>query len=246
MPKINVYLPDELAAAVRAAGFPVSPVCQQALADAVRKVAVVRGAIEALRDPDFDPARFAGAGDRLAGRMTPRLQRSLDLAGEAAGAGARVGTGSLLLGIIGEGDNLGLRVLEALDVDLDDLRAELGQAGDEGAEGEAADEAPLVARLTTPARGAIAAALEAVITLGHNYVGCEHLLLGLLAEPDAPAARVLRHHGVEPAAARRVLTATLSGYVHARQTSAPAGGDRVEEIMRRLDSLEERLSSIGA
>ena len=56
MPKINVYLPDDLANAVREAGIPVSPVCQKALAEAVRRVGRARKTVERLRDPDFDPA----------------------------------------------------------------------------------------------------------------------------------------------------------------------------------------------
>ena len=57
MPKINVYLPDDLAAAVRAAGLPVSPICQQALAEALRMMEAARAGIEVIRDPGFDPGK---------------------------------------------------------------------------------------------------------------------------------------------------------------------------------------------
>jgi ATP-dependent Clp protease ATP-binding subunit ClpC len=53
MPKINVYLPDDLATAVREAGIPVSPVCQKALAEAVRPVSRARKTVERLRDPNL-------------------------------------------------------------------------------------------------------------------------------------------------------------------------------------------------
>ena len=276
MAKINVYLPDELAATVRAAGFPVSPVCQKALADAVRTVSRARKAIEAIRDPQYDPAEHPALEDRLSVRMTPRLKTVFRLAGEAAGAGTRVGTGQLLLGVLDEGDNLGLRLLQALDIDVDELRAAVREAAPEetapeetapeetapeetapeetvvgsaekapeeteaGYAGAGAEPSPLV-NLTGPARQAIASALGAGIDFGHNYFGCEHLLLGLLADPDSVAGVTLRGFGADPASARRAIKAVFAGYAHARQTHGS-----VDEVMRRLDAIERRLSSLGA
>jgi ATP-dependent Clp protease ATP-binding subunit ClpA len=259
--KINVYLPDELAATVRAAGFPVSPVCQKALADAVRVVSRARKAIEAIRDPQYDPAEHPALEDRLSARMTPRLKTVFRLAGEAAGTGTRVGTGHLLLGVLDEGDNLGLRLLRALDIDVDELRAAVREtapeeiapeetvAGSEekaheeteaGYAGAGAEPSPLV-NLTGPARQAIASALGAGIDFGHNYFGCEHLVLGLLADPDSVAGVTLRGFGADPASARRAIKAVFAGYAHARQTHGSA-----DEVMRRLDAIERRLSSLGA
>src|SRR5215471_4314947 len=91
MPKINVYLPDELAAAVKAAGVPVSPVCQKALAEAVQAVTLARQAIAAIRDPDLEPARLTQVGGRLGERMTARLVDVLDRAAEASGTAANAG-----------------------------------------------------------------------------------------------------------------------------------------------------------
>ena len=70
MPKINVYLPDDLAAAVRAADVPVSAVCQRALADAVQIVQKVRKSVTALRNPQFDPDSHPQFATRLVSRMT--------------------------------------------------------------------------------------------------------------------------------------------------------------------------------
>src|SRR5438552_354467 len=180
MPKINVYLPDDLAAAVRAAGFPVSPVCQEALAVAVRNVSRARKAIAAIRDPGFDPGRHPALASSLRSRMTPRLEEVLRLARQAGGP---AGTGRLLLGVLEEGHNLGLRLLQALDIDIGELAAVLRQA-------DLTEQVPDVGGpdpgpgpdLTRPAWRAVATALEAVIELGHTYLGCEHVGLALAAE----------------------------------------------------------------
>lgn len=248
MPKINVYLPDDLAAAVRAAGVPVSPVCQHALAAAVREVNGVRQAISAIRDPGFDPGRHPVLGRRVQSRMTPRLAEAVRLAGLYPG---RTGTGQLLLGVLAEGHNLGIRLLEAMDIDPDELAEALRQADlteqDLGADpGEAAAEPGPGPDLTRPAWQAVATALEAAIELGHNYLGCEHLVLGLAAEAGSGAGRVLRELGAEPAAARRALASILAGYAAGREAAPPAGTQALGEIVRRLDALESRVASLGA
>ncbi len=83
--------------------------------------------------------------------------------------------------------------------------------------------------------------MEAAIELGHNYIGCEHLLVGLLADPGSAAGRTLRRFGAEPASARRAITATLAGYAHARQADGA-----LDQILHRLDAIEGRLNSLGA
>src|SRR5512138_2467164 len=111
MPKINVYLPDDLADAVRDAGLPVSAICQRALEQAVRRTSAIR---QALLD-DLRP-------DELAGRLpsfTARLVTAVTLAADRAKtAGARhVTTADLLAGMITEGGNLALQILTALEID---------------------------------------------------------------------------------------------------------------------------------
>ena len=123
MPKFDVYLPDDLAAAVRAAGLPVSPICQQALAQALRMMEAAQAAIEVIRDPDFDPGKHLRISARVAAaRMTSRLHEALRLARAAAGPGEYVETRRLLAGVLDEAKNLGAQLLEALDVDLAALR----------------------------------------------------------------------------------------------------------------------------
>jgi hypothetical protein len=245
MPKINVYLPDDLAAAVRAAGFPVSPVCQEALATTVRKVNRSRRVIGAIREPGFDPGQYPALGSSLQGRMTPRLHEVFRLARPADGGPA--GTGHLLLGVLEEAHNLGTRLLQALDIDPDELAAVLRQADltEPGTlDGLIIDSGP-GPDLTRPAWLAVATTLETAIELGHNYLGCEHLVLGLAAETDSVAGRVLRDLGADPAAARKTLTSILAGYAHGRQTDTPAGAEGLGEIMRRLDALEARVAGLG-
>jgi ATP-dependent Clp protease ATP-binding subunit ClpC len=97
--------------------------------------------------------------------------------------------------------------------------------------------------LTRPAKDALAATLEASVELGHNYLGCEHLLLGLLHDPDTTAGQVLRGQGIEAAEIRRAVTAAVAGHAHAKQsTPAPAG---LDELLSRLDAIERRLSTAG-
>lgn len=254
MPKINVYLPDDLATAVREAGIPVSPVCQKSLAEAVRLVSRARKTVERLRDPNFDPATVPQISSHIGSLTTLRLSEAMRLAREECGPTGRVETKHLLIGLLDEGHNLGIRLLQALDVDADELRdtalqidadeagpVEADQPGGSGTSGDAS----LWTGLSVPARMSIASTLEASIDLGHNYLGCEHLLLGLLHTPDSEAARALQSFGVDEASARRAVTSAISGFTHAWETSATADTSKLDEIVHRLDAVERRLGSAG-
>ena len=252
MPKINVYLADDLAAAVRQAGFPVSPVCQKALADAVASVTRSRKVIEAIRAHALSPDQMAKIGRAAEERITNRLNSVIGLAARhAAAARSQVTTGQLVLGLLDEGGNFALSLLDALDVDLDDLRSAIESGRPAHAElGEprvAADAGDGSAwpNLSWPAWNAIAAAMEAAIGFGHNYVGCEHLLVGLITDPDGQAGQVLRGQGVDSANVHRALTSAVAGYAHGRQASGSVA-EQLDEIVHRLASIEQRLTSIGA
>jgi ATP-dependent Clp protease ATP-binding subunit ClpA len=86
------------------------------------------------------------------------------------------------------------------------------------------------------------AAREA-LGMGHNYIGCEHLLLGLLATEDGLASKVLRRMGVEMRATKRTVVVALAGFVHARDVLGATNDAPgvLAEIVRRLDALEQRL-----
>jgi ATP-dependent Clp protease ATP-binding subunit ClpA len=228
MPKINVYLPDELADAVKDLSIPVSAVCQQALQQAVRRVSAIRET--ASLDLDLGEAL-----DRLT-QFTARARTAIQLGVDRARAeGAdRIRTEHVLAGIVEEGNNLGLRVLRSLEIEPAEIKRQLAALPVPEHSGEArqVDEATAHALELT--------ATEA-LALGHNYIGCEHLVLGLVAEPDGAAGQLLRSLGAEPRLARRAVAAALSGYVHA-QSKAPQPD--LQQIIERLDRMEERLNRL--
>ena len=234
MPKINVYLPDDLAAAVRDAQIPVSAVCQRALEHAVRDVASLRATDQA------PPADHPGLG--MLGRFTPRARKALALAEDAAREVPHnyVGTEHVLLGLIEEGGNLGVKVLAALDIELADLRAEL-----RASMGPPTDAVAGHIPFTPLSKRTLEVAVTEALGMLHNYIGCEHLLLGLIATDDGLASEVLRRMGVELVTTRRAVITALSGFVHAQQQYAsarPDPSDALAQIMQRLDAIEQRLA----
>ncbi|MDA8292688.1 MAG: Clp protease N-terminal domain-containing protein [Actinomycetota bacterium] len=246
MPKVNVYLPDALASAVKDAGLPVSAVCQAALADAVERVGRTRQAIALLRSGATPAEALARLAEGLQRRMTPRLVTALAVAGSSmdGDAGTRVSTLDLLRGLLDDGENLAVRLLAAQAVDVDALRGYSARSATDEAVAtatEAADEP--FARMTMPARAAVAAALDAVVELGHNYVGCEHLLIGLVVG-DSRAAEALGEQGVRIEALRHALEGAVAGVVHERRSAATRGADAdaVGDLVRRVEALERQLA----
>ncbi|WP_052311797.1 Clp protease N-terminal domain-containing protein [Actinoplanes sp. SE50/110] len=99
-------------------------------------------------------------------------------------------------------------------------------------------------------------------------MGCEHLLLGLVGEPDGAAGRILRAAGAEPRLTRRAVASALAGYVHLRANTAAAAGysqlqagsggapaatadpgrllaDALQPLIARIERLEQRLPAGG-
>jgi len=234
MPKINVYLPEELAAAVRDAQIPVSAICQVALERAVRDVSALRGSDAAQpQEPAYGP--FA--------RFTPRARSAIGDAQSQAREHHHdfVGTEHLLLGLLQDGANLAVKVLVALEIEPEDVRAEL-IASLITASKTVRAKPPL----TLLCKKALELATKESLGLGHNYVGCEHLLLGLLSVEDGVASQVLRRMGLELRTTRLAVVAAIAGYVQAReyeQLRPSASPATLEEILRRLDAIERRLAS---
>ncbi|XP_010921845.1 ATP-dependent Clp protease ATP-binding subunit ClpA homolog CD4A, chloroplastic isoform X2 [Elaeis guineensis] len=104
-----------------------------------------------------------------------------------------VGTEQILLGLIGEGTGIAAKVLKSLGISLKDARAEVEKIIGRGS-GFVAVEIPFTPR----AKRVSELSLEEARQLGHNYVGTEHLLLGLLREGEGVAARVLESFGADP------------------------------------------------
>jgi ATP-dependent Clp protease ATP-binding subunit ClpA len=234
MPKINVYLPENLAIAVRDAGIPVSAVCQRALADAV--AAVDRG----LSAEQFGPG-LTEESAQLRSRFTQRAEKAISLATEAAAAAHRPVTSVQVLdGLVEEGSNLALAVLRGLDIDPRDLRSELRAT--DAATRRTPDATDQDATLDEVCEEAAQAAL----LLGHNYIGCEHLLLGVLAgQQQDLATATLRTLGVELDKCRDAVRVALSGIDYAQTNlslstlSAPVRS-LLEEIRQRLGRLEQQ------
>jgi len=243
MPKINVYLPDDLAEAVRVSGIPISAVCQRALEEAVRRVSAIRS----LNIDGLD-------ADELAHRLphfTARSHRILLLAAEhARGEGVTtVHTGHLLAAILDEGASLAMQVLNAMGVDVDVLRTDLTTTNtepDSGAEG---------LHLSGPVANALEFAVTEATAFRHNYIGTEHILLGMTTEPDGQAGHALRAQGVELKATRRAVVAALAILVQARNQAgaAPGGGQAIEvadavrqaigPLVERIERIERRLDA---
>src|SRR5271156_3509436 len=244
MPKINVYLPDALASAVKDADVPVSAVCQAALSDAVERVGRTRRGIAALRDPATPAAILRRIGEGTRKRMTPRLVAVLGVAALDADGQARpaVSTLDLLRGLLDDGENFAVRLLLAQGIDVDAL-AETTRASetDEPGPPVPASSDTLLGRLTMPGRLACAAALEAVIELGHNYVGCEHLLVGLVAS-EGRARDLLVEHGIQVTALRQAISAAAAGVMLERSRSADRNAGAVADLTRRLEAIERQLA----
>ncbi|GAA1848291.1 hypothetical protein GCM10009836_29970 [Pseudonocardia ailaonensis] len=217
MPKINVYLPDELAAAVKEAGIPVSSVCQQALADAVRAAG---GAPPAAGGADM-------SGTPGWNRFTARARTAV----KGALAAEPPTTTALLAAIVDEGENLALTVLATLDVEPPDLLAEARGLGE-----------------PTPLADALERSTTEALRLEHNYIGCEHLLLGLATGPqDDAVVRALTSTGLTADRLRLAVSAAVAGVAFTRSQQASAGLSGpvrtiLEDIRTRLGKLERGTS----
>src|SRR6266481_6531173 len=142
------------------------------------------------------------------GKFTERARKVLSLAQEEAQRFQHnyIGTEHILLGLIGEGEGVGAKVLRNLGVDLqrahDSVEFIIGR-GDRIVLGEIG--------LTPRAKKVIEYAVDEARRLNHHYIGTEHLLLGLLREGEGIAAGVLQSLGVNLEQARRQTLAVLGG-----------------------------------
>jgi ATP-dependent Clp protease ATP-binding subunit ClpC len=138
--------------------------------------------------------------------FTERARRSIVLAQEEAQrlGNNYIGTEHLLLGIISEGESVAAKVLENLGVNLQKVRGEV-----EAIVGKGSQTTQQEMVFTPRAKRVIELAFEEARALAHNYIGTEHLLLGLVREGEGVAARVLSNLGVDPAKIRSEITKLL-------------------------------------
>ncbi len=142
------------------------------------------------------------------GRFTERAQQVLVLAQEEAKRLNHnfIGTEHILLGLVREGSGIAARALQNLDIELVRVRSEVEKIIGKG------DKAQVQGISYTPrAKKVIELAIEEGQNLGHNYVGTEHLLLGLLREGEGIAAQVLTNLGIDLKKARKEVIQLLGG-----------------------------------
>ena len=107
----------------------------------------------------------------------------------------RIGTEHIFLGLLKEDAGAAAKILKDRSVDTEKMLGEIEQFVQHTGEAEPAAESKLPA--TAPAMRVVEHAIEEVRTLGHDHIGTEHLLLGLLRETDGIAAQVLANLGVK-------------------------------------------------
>ncbi len=129
-----------------------------------------------------------------------------------------IGTEHILLGLVKEGSGVGANVLKNLDIDLRKVRLEVEKLVKSGPEMVTMGKLPQTPR----AKKVIEFAIEEARNLNHNYVGTEHLLLGLLREQDGVAAQVLMNLGVKLEEVREEVLNLLGAGEAQEETTAPA------------------------
>jgi ATP-dependent Clp protease ATP-binding subunit ClpC len=179
-------------------------------------------------------------------RFTDRARRVVVLAQEEARMLNHnyIGTEHVLLGLVHEGEGVAAKALEALDIHLEAVRQQVEEIIGKG------QQAPSGHIPFTPrAKKVLELSLRESLQLGHDYIGTEHILLGLIREGEGVAAQVLVRLGAE---LNRVRAEVIK-LVHAGRGEAERAGPRpsppirevlFREVQSALRSIEERLSAI--
>lgn len=149
-----------------------------------------------------------------------------------------VGTEQILLGLIGEGTGVAAKVLKSMGVNLKDARVEVEKIIGRGS-GFVAVEIPFTPR----AKRVLELSLEEARQLGHNYIGTEHLLLGLIREGEGVAARVLENLGVDLA---KVRTQVIRMLGETAEVTAGGGGSKGSTKTPTLDEFGSNLTQLAA
>jgi ATP-dependent Clp protease ATP-binding subunit ClpC len=152
-------------------------------------------------------------------RLTDRARKVMALANQEAQRFNHeyIGTEHILLGLVKEGSGVGANVLKNLDIDLRKVRLEVEKLVKSGPEMVTMGKLPQTPR----AKKVIEYAIEEARNLNHNYVGTEHLLLGLLREQDGVAAQVLMNLGLKLEEVREEVLNLLGAGVENEGEQAP-------------------------
>eukprot|EP01018_Ginkgo_biloba_P024489 Gb_20703 [translate_table: standard] len=149
-----------------------------------------------------------------------------------------VGTEQILLGLIGEGTGIAAKVLKSMGINLKEARVEVEKIIGRGS-GFVAVEIPFTPR----AKRVLELSLEEARQLGHNYIGSEHLLLGLLREGEGVAARVLENLGADPSNIRTQVIRMVGESTEA--VGAGVGGGSSGNKMPTLEEYGTNLTKLA-
>jgi ATP-dependent Clp protease ATP-binding subunit ClpA len=163
-------------------------------------------------------------------RFTDRARRVVVLAQEEARmlSHNHIGTEHILLGLIHEGEGVAARALESLGIALNTVRNEVERMIGQGSA------APTGHIPFTPrAKKVLELSLREALQLGHNYIGTEHILLGLIREGEGVAAQVLQKLGADLNRVRQQVIQTLESY------GGPEPPTKPEDFTARVRRAEE-------
>jgi ATP-dependent Clp protease ATP-binding subunit ClpC len=175
-------------------------------------------------------------------RFTERARQVVVLAQDEARALKHnyIGTEHILLGLLREEEGLAARVLESLDITVEEVRAQVARIvgqGDEVTTGQIP--------FTPRAKKVLELALREALSLGHNYIGTEHILLGLVRENEGVAARILLDFDADAEKIRNEIIRMLSGPGRRQQGSGAAAGEKTKSS-KLLDQFGRNLTKLAA
>jgi len=175
-------------------------------------------------------------------RFTDRARKVMQLADQEAQRFNHeyIGTEHVLLGLVKEGEGVAANVLKNLDVDLRKVRREVEMIVQAGPDPVSSGERPRTPR----AKKVLEWAAQEARAPGHEYVGTEHLLLGLVAVEEGIAAQVLKNLGLELGGVREEVLNLLGHNLDSgrRERHPPDPGDlppRIAQAVKGLDALVE-------
>jgi ATP-dependent Clp protease ATP-binding subunit ClpA len=141
-----------------------------------------------------------------------------------------IGTEHILLGLLGEPEGVAFRVLESFGLSLDRGREEVAAIIGVG-KAEVGKHIPFTPR----AKKTLELSLREALSLGHNYIGTEHILLGLIREGDGVAAQIMKKHADLPAIRTAVLDSVPAG-----EAKESERGTALRWLRRRVAGFAER------
>ena len=154
-------------------------------------------------------------------RFTDRARRVVVLAQEEARLLNHnyIGTEHILLGLIHEGEGVAARALESLGINLESVRSQVVEIIGQGSQAPSGH-----IPFTPRAKKVLELSLREALQLGHNYIGTEHILLGLIREGEGVAAQVLQKLGAELHKVRQTVIQLLSGVQGEESAGSHPGG----------------------